>query len=214
VSEQLVDGGRGTWAAPKFREVFTQDEESTRMHGRCFTYRSGAGFVAGFRLSVMFAIDQPVASVWQYLKDFNLWQNSYGYFWSHVVGDADGQRVRLGFSPAEPMPYEYDVKVIPEYVIVLSQPPARESMEWPGLGEVDAGFHVVTLDEYDGQTIVTFQMEHASLMARAPEADEMTEDEAIAPWREGLEETGRMWRDFFIPDLTRLVSEGAGTRTP
>jgi hypothetical protein len=68
-------------------------------------------------------------------------------------------------------------------------------------GGISPGFHVITLNEHDRKTVVTFYTEHSS------RTTDKTEEEALAPFRETAEETLRRFRDDFIPTLKRLVRE-------
>jgi hypothetical protein len=98
--------------------------------------------------------------------------------------------------------------VIPEHVIVVSQPATAEGAAgYPGHGVVSPGYHVFTLTERADDTLVTVFMQHASLMARPPVPDAVTADDALAPWREVVGDGLMKWRDIFIPTLKRLVAE-------
>jgi len=186
------------------------------IHGRFFTSRVRAGLVAGTDLSLMFTIDGPARQVWPHFKDFNLWQS--GHYYSGVVGDLEGRtfRISLEAEAGKAGPHQYKVlRVVPEYLIVIDQPvpeyadgPYYEGL-LPGIRGVSPGFHVFSLTERDGKTIVTVFMYHAALMQDATMDLGMSEDEALRPWRERgiLPEGLRKWRDEFIPKLKRLVND-------
>lgn len=180
------------------------------IHQRVFSHQTAAGVLAGVEVSVMFSVERPARVVWAQLKDFNRWQNSYGYYYSGVVGelytdesrDLGNQSFRIAINkpnkPREDYPYAYRVlKVIPERLIVLFQPVPEDG----GNGGVSPGFHVFMLNEHCGKTLVTIHMEHASRRR------EVTEDEALDPWRKMMPEYERFWRDIFIPNLKRLVDD-------
>jgi uncharacterized protein YndB with AHSA1/START domain len=169
------------------------------LHTRLYTYRTGNKLVAGWTMSVTFVIERAAMDVWPHLKDFNPWQNAYGHYYTGVVGDLEGKSFRIGKRPDDPesfSPYEYNVlKVIPEQLIVISQPIPTGGRN----GGVSPGFHVFMLNEYDAKTTVTVLMDHAT------GTDGMTEDEALAPWREFAPEAQRKWREIFVPELKMIV---------
>jgi hypothetical protein len=186
-------------------------EGDVKLNRQFFTYEIDAGLVAGSLLTVMFTIERPAKDVWPYFKDFNLWQNVYSYFYSGVIGDLEGQEFFLTPDPNE-RGYRYEViRVIPEHVMVFSEPVPGpdEDVSVPGLGVVRPGFHAFMLNEHAGQTVVTGLMQHASLMADASGANEMSAEEALAPWAEMGVEGVQKWAEVFIPTLKRLVEEGA-----
>jgi hypothetical protein len=172
------------------------------------------GIVAGSNLSMMFTIDRPPNQVWPYFKDFNRWQS--GFHYSGVVGDLEGDTFRISLEADRPGPHQYKVlKVIPEYLIVIDQPVPAETEDvyyeglLPGMRGVSPGFHVYVLTEHEGKTIVTMISNHACLMEDSSRHHEMTEDEALRPWRERniLPEGLRKWRDEIIPALKALVCD-------
>jgi len=204
-----------TVAAPEisYFEAYSDVDGEEKMKARYFTYRIPEGLVAGVRMTVHFTVDGTPKEVWPFLKDFNAWQNSSGYYYSGVIGELEGKSFRLT-DDADDLdgPHQYQVaKVLDEYVIVLFQPIGESNDvggNWTiGQGGVSPGFHIVGCDEFDGRTYVTFHMEHASLMASGEAADAMTEEEATVPW-EGLTMAARAkWRDGFIPTLRQLVAD-------
>jgi len=189
-----ISGGSsaaGTALSPKYFEGPVYGKDDVRMHQRYFTYQADAGLVTGKNSNVMFTIDRPAKQVWSYLKDFNLWQNSYGYYYSGVVGDLEGQ----AFYPTR-MHYQV-LKVIPEHLITLFQPVPADGSN----GGVSPGFHVFMLNEHDGKTGVSVLMSHAT------QAMGKTEEEALGPWRKQAPESQRFWLEIFIPTLKRLIYE-------
>lgn len=194
-----------TSCAPTFYEgpAFAQDD--VRLQLRYFTYETAAGLVAGADFNVVFALDGPARKVWPYLKDWNLWMNSYGYFWSGVIGDMEGQIVRLSVRahPHEAPqlhPNIYQVlKVIPEHLLVKQQPVPEDGSN----GGISPGFHVFMLNAQGDKTLVTVLMEHASRTRG------QSVDEALTVWRDLVSAKDmEKWRDFFIPDLRKLVVDG------
>jgi hypothetical protein len=89
------------------------------------------------------------------------------------------------------------LRVIPEHLIVQFQPVPEDGSN----GGVSPGFHVTMLNEHDGKTVVTTNMEHA---ARVPGK---TEEEALAECRATIGDPLGFWRDHFIPALRSLVYE-------
>jgi hypothetical protein len=207
-----IDIQEGTRQAPRWIDGLTEVGDDWRIRLRYFIYRTDLGLVSGCNLTANWTIDRPTPDVWPFLKDFNLWQSEYGHHYTGVIGDLEGKTFRISATPNDGGPHQYEVlKVFPEYMIVVTQP-VPESNDIGaevgiGLGRIPAGFHIVALDDYNGQTTVNFQMNHESLMAEPADADSMSDDEALAPWRE-LSKSGVMkWRDVFIPTLRKLVYE-------
>jgi hypothetical protein len=206
-----------TWGSvrtPRFQAGPGDVVDDVRLNGRYYTYVRDVGLVAGVTLSVMCVVDRPVREVWPVYKDHNLWQNSYDYYYSGVVGDLEGQTFTLGGSPTEPTsnpPYEV-LRVVPEYLVVFHQPSVGQwpvNSVMPGHGIVSPGVMSFGVDEYAGQSHIAVFMEHSSVMALPDEIAAMTEDDVIGPWREMLVDGVRKWRDIFIPNLKELVYEGS-----
>jgi hypothetical protein len=209
----------GSAGSPKFYESVTDVHDDVRIHGRYYSYVKDVGLVAGVTLSVMCVVDRPVAEVWPVYKDHNLWQNSYDYYYSGVVGDLEGGSFTLGDSPDEPTsnPPYHVIRVVPEYLVVFHQPSVgrwEKDAVMPGYGIVSPGVMSFGCDEYDGKTHLAIFMEHTSVMALPEELDAATEEAVIGPWREMLVDGVRKWRDIFVPNLKELVYEGqlAGAR--
>jgi hypothetical protein len=184
-------------AGPQARTYYEGPQAITadaQVHRRYFTYRTETGIVAGSDVSVMFAIDSPVALVWPCFKDFNLGQNPHRHYYSGVVGDLEGKTFGLSNQPEEAsMLHRYHVqRVVPEHLIIVTQ-------HDPG-----PGLHVFMLNEHGGRTIVTVLMEHAS------HPQDVSEDEALGPWRDEktVAELQRKWPEYFIPTLKKLIREG------
>ena len=216
-------GSAASASSRTFYEGPSDVQGDVHLRIRYFTYQTAEGLVAGRNTNEMFTIDRPAKSVWPYLKDFNLWQNAYGFYYSGVVGDLEGRSFQISsrlkrsessdedrfeslvsakIDPNEPLqqsPFKYDVlRVVPEHLIVISQPVPEDG----STGGVSPGFHVLMLNEHSGKTVVTFFTEHAA------RTQDKTEEEALAPYREGSQETLRKFRDCFIPALKKLVYEG------
>jgi hypothetical protein len=183
----------------KFIEGPVETQQDIHLHQRYFTYRTDAGLVAGKTFNVMFTVERPAKVVWPYFKDFNLWQNAYGHYYSGVLGDLEGQTFRLGSKPNEQGPHQYRVmRVIPEHTIVLFQPVPQDGSS----GGISPGFHAFLLNEHNGKTLVTGLMEHAS------RTTDKTEEQALEPWRQMAAESHRKFRDVLIPALKKLVYDG------
>jgi hypothetical protein len=72
-------------------------------------------------------------------------------------------------------------------------------------GGISPGFHVMMLNEHDGKTTITINMEHATRAAELSAEEAVAERKALAAQADGLD----FWCEHFIPDLKRLVY-GAG----
>jgi hypothetical protein len=201
----------GTVQVTQFHEGPAHMQDDVQLHQRYFTYKTDAGIVAGCDMTAMFTIDRPAKDVWPYIRDFNRWQNAYGYYYSGVVGDLYSSaecdlgketfRISIKKPNEAPQQYPYDYKVlrvIPERLIVFFQPVPDDG----STGGVSPGFHVFMLNEDKGKTVVTVLMEHAS------RTQETSEEEALAYWKGETPEAVRCWRDSFIPTLKKLVYEG------
>jgi hypothetical protein len=206
--KQPSPAARGTAHAPHYYEEPPVIQDDVWLRVRFFAYQTHAGLVAGDNFSVLFSIDRPAKQVWRYFRDFNLWQS---FHYSGVAGDLEGKPLRLSLKPNEPGPHQYVVRrVIPEHLIILDQPvpePGYVGFPW-WLGGVSAGFHAFMLNEVREKTTVSVLMNHASLMARTADAQGMTDEEAIRPWRGLVPEGIRLWRDDFIPTLKKLAYDG------
>lgn len=201
----------GTATAPVFHEVFSEATDREATHGRAFTYLAGDALVGGLTLSVVAKIDHSVSRVWPHFKDLNEWHNADNHYYSTIVGDlevGESFTLRLGTGAEAGPPYHYRIiRAIPEYLIVFDQPVPEEGQAEVGLGKIPAGFNSYGLDEYDGTTRVAVFMEHSSVMAIGPDVAGMTAEDVTAPWREGLLDGLRKWRDIFIPELRRVSDE-------
>jgi len=209
--KHLQETDNGQIVARRYYEGLTYTQDDVQMHQRLFTNATSKGWIVGWDMNLTFTIDRPAKEVWSLLKDFNLWQNSYGYYYSGIVGDLYSSvelklgeetfhlNIRIPGKPEQEYPYKYQVlKVIPERLIVVFQPIPKDGSN----GGISPGFHVIILHENDGKTVVTVQMEHAS---RTPD---VSEDEAIDPWRNAhMPEVQKFWRDIFIPNLKKLAYE-------
>jgi len=156
--------------------------------------------MTGTTTNVMFTIDRPAKAVWPYLRDFNLWQNSYHHYYSGVAGDLEGRTIRLvigsDLNAPERLSAEYRVvRVIPEHLLMISQVVVEDGPV-AGMG----GLTVFMLNEHDEKTVITILMQHDRL------TQALTEEEALAPWRASAPENLMKWRDFFIPTLKRLAT--------
>jgi hypothetical protein len=184
--------------SPLFQEGPVAVQGDIRLRQRFYTQHAGLGRLAGTTLSVMFEIDRLAKDVWPFLQDFNLWQNPYGYYYSGVVGELEGETFALG-SKEDLGAHRYRVdKVIAEHLIVISQPVLEER----STGGVSPGFHVFMLNQHEQKTLVTIIMEHAS-----PNSDHPEED-PLAHWKGAAKKVQQMWRDSFIPTLKNLVYTG------
>lgn len=192
---------------PKYSEGPSDVTGDVSVRIRYVTYQTDQGLVAGRNNNDVFIIDKPAKDVWPYFKDFNVWQTGYGYHYTGVVGDLEGSAVRIvpintpkDNNANETMlgtPYEV-LKVVPEHLIILYQPPPEDG----STGGISPGFHVFTLNEQAGKTVVTIFTSHAS------RAKDKTEEELLTPFRSGAEETLRKFRDSFIPALKKAVYDG------
>jgi hypothetical protein len=193
----------------------TAHTDDISLKGRFFTARGDAGFIAGSVINVTFSVAAPIPKVWPIASDWNLWQNSSSYYYSGVLRDLEGQTFRLSVKPDDTeMPHLYRMdKVVAEQLMVISQPVLTdkdlEVYPIPGFGGASGGYHVFNFTDYDGTTTITGYMDHGSVAARGADADTITAEEALKPWRESLPAGLERWRDGFIPTLRKLVA-GAG----
>jgi hypothetical protein len=196
-----VHSAVATPLAPAFYDGPVDVREEVQLSQRFFSYPGETGWVTGKTFNVVFTLEYPVARVWPYLKDFNLWQNDYGHFYSGIIGDMEGHDFTLtDTSSGETSQHAYRVvRVIPEHLIIVSQHPS----EGAAVACVSPDHHVFMLSEYAGRTIVTGLMEHAALF------NETVEEKALAPWRAVAPESQRKWRDVFIPTLRQRVAAAA-----
>src|SRR5262249_29887262 len=139
----------GTAVAPNYYDGIDEIQGDIRQNTRLFTYRCEAGLVAGNRTSVSFSIDRPASEVWPYARDWNTWQNQSSHYYSGALGDLEGDTFSLSLEPDDSeRPHFYHVlKVMPEHLIVIAQPPNEgdgpEPTGLPGFTGVSPGFHVM-----------------------------------------------------------------------
>jgi len=211
-SAQQMQLARGTPQRPNTYQETPVSQGDIHISAQYFAYETAEGLVSGTTIDVMFTIDRPAREVWPVFKDFTRWQK--GHLYSGVLGDIEGKMFYLSADPSaagvkEPGQKEIRilyqlVKVIPEHLIILSQPVETERVSvFPGLGRVSPGYSVFTLNEHGGKTTITGLMNHASLMQEPGQV--MLDEEAIQPWRAMMQEGIRKWRDEFIPDLKKHV---------
>jgi hypothetical protein len=182
---------------PKWHVGPAYADKDVRIRYLYYTYPTDQGLVSAGYLSVLFSIDRPARAVWPYFKDFNLWQNPYGYYYTGVVGDLEGATFALTVGKdTPPGPHGYRVvRAIPEHMISIHQPvPADGST-----GGMSPGFHSMLLTEHEGTTSVIYEGDHAT------RTQGKSEEEALKPWREFSDKVVLMWRDSFIPTLRKLV---------
>jgi len=210
----MASTATGTVSAPRVYDGPSRSDDGAIVDSRLFSYDTDAGLVTGYEISVQFTLNGTAAEVWPFVKDWNAWQNSYGYYYDGVVGDLYSDESldlgketfritvkspevleKLGLpSDAEWTTDDYVVlRVIPERLFVIFQPVN------PSLGNVSGGIHAFVLTEHDGKTIVTGNMEHGS------RTTDKSEEETLEHWRTGAAEVCRFWRDVFIPNLQNLV---------
>jgi hypothetical protein len=210
-----VDAGRGTLQAPRYYDGAQSSDGDVHLRGRVFTYETDDGLVGGYEIGVMFTIDRPAATVWPHFKDWEPWQREHGYFYSSAPGGLySSEQLDLGTETFRitvrnpdmmeqlglPRDHEYQsddyvvLRVIPEHLIVIFQPVPQ------GKGAVSPGFHAFLLNEHDGRTTITGNMEHAGLADKG-------EEETLAYWQEGAAEVVRFWGEIFVPQLKKLVYE-------
>ena len=170
-----------------------------RLRQRFFSWKVDGGWISGKTFNVAWTVDAMAAEVWPYFKDFNLWQNSYGHYYSAILGDIEGQMCRLSDKPNEPGPHQYRVaRVIPEHLIVLFQTIPEFNSEETSSPDC----HVFLLNGHPGAkcTEISALMEHHALFKN------VTEEQALRPWQEFAPESHRKFRDIFIPTLNSLVA--------
>lgn len=202
-----VPRAAGNGSAPRYRDGAVIADGDVQLRRRYFTYETDDGLVAGTTLNVACVIDRSARKVWPYFKDFNRWQSPHGYYYSGVLGELEGKTFRISTKPNDPGPHYYEVlRVIPEHLIVISQPvPADGSSAGvaPGFGSggVSPGFHVFMLNERDGKTHIEIFMEHKFRHR------DLSEDEALEKmsWAPG---SLQRWREGLIPTLKKLAGGG------
>ncbi len=151
-------------------------------------------------VDVRMNFSRPVKEVFRVMRDFNLWHNRYGYQWTGVIGDEENNMVYLSNKKdnkfGTQIPYVVR-RVVPNNLIYqesLPHPFPDDSGFW-------SGHNVLSFWEEDGKTKVTVFMEHTFFsqqlsieVLRKIAADLMFENGGIG-----------FWREYFIPDLERLI---------
>ena len=208
----------GTVSAPTWYDGIDHNEGDFGFHLKNFTYMTVKGPVVGIIGSVMFTIDRPAKEVWPYLKDFNSFEGPYGIRYEGKDGnlvawgdlytseehDLGQETLTYGGTKNtwKSVPSSV-IRVIPEHLLVLFE-------NIPADGSTDGmspGFHVFTLNEHGGQSIVYGIMEHSE------RSNAKTEAEALAGSRWGPKQydqaasLGR-WKQF-VPTLKDLCTKKA-----
>jgi hypothetical protein len=197
--------GSGTASSPKFRRAFDETIDDFRISGKCYSFDTDEGLVAGATTSLTCVIHRPAREVWPYFKDHTLWQDAYHHYYSGVLGDIEGQSFAISVKPNEFGRDRYEVvRVIPEHLIIMQQPiPDDDFSIAPGQaqGGVSPGVMVFMLSEFGDETIVNAFMEHRY------RTQELREPEAFEAffW---LPDSLMKWRDVFIPALKMLAYDG------
>lgn len=191
--------------SPRFYDGPSYSKDDVRMNYQYYTYPTDSGLVSAGVLSVMFTIDRPAKAIWPIFRDFNLWQNAYGYFYSGVIGDLEGKTFTLGLGEHDQhgakRSYEV-IRVIPQHLMVFCEPIPSDG----STGGVSPGFHAFVLSGFGDKTVMTYEGDHAT------RTQGKTEEEALGPWRELAARVLPMWSDSFIPLLKKLVYEGSKQR--
>ena len=198
----------GTFLDPKNLGASHQKKASDTMNINYFSFEETGITTAGINLSVKFTIDASAAELWPYFKDFNSWFNGYGYYFKGepgdgvAIGDMEGQMMRLGSSAKGPWGLAYTIdRVVPRHLMVFTEIPRRHD------GFTAFGYHSMMLTEYEGKTLVTVFMQHAS------RSGIKSIEEMLAPWRQleasVLTEENNFWLDILIPKLRSLVKSEA-----
>lgn len=164
-----------------------------------FSYTLDGEAVAGYVADVQFTIEQPAAVVWLVMRDFNLWQNEFGHFYSRAFGDSPREMVAISDrTDGEPQNFYIVEHIIPEHLIVYSQPVLRQK------GIKNIGTHVFLLTEHVGGTTISVLMQHAH---QAPNLDI---EETVKRYRDLLEgDTAHKWSRVLAPTLRKLVMDSA-----
>lgn len=150
---------------------------------------------------ITWSVERPVREVWPIFKDFNNWQNGYGFYYDGVMGnEGNGNLVYLSNKPNNKgIGSAYTVrKVIPEHMMYI------ESMPTPtGVKDiVFSGHNVATLKEENGVTHINFFMEHTW------RSSEETEEE-LKKIAQSLTNHGKLfWQEHFLPDLAKKLESG------
>lgn len=189
---------------PKNLGMIGLSKGEDKMQGDFFTFEENGLITAGYNVAIKFVVDAPAEDVWSHFKDFNAWFNVHGYYLKGepgdglaVPGDMEGQMMRLGSSPKGPWSLAYTIdKVIPKHLVVLTEIPRKHK------DYISFGYHVFMLTEYDGKTMVTVFMQHATRSA-----DKTAEEMLIGPrnFMNTLSQKENFWTDVLIPKLRSLV---------
>lgn len=194
----------GNLLTPKNLGTIKLSKGADKMQADFFSFEENGLVTAGYNVGIKFVINAPVKRVWPYFKDFNSWFNGHGYYLKAepgdgvaVPGDMEGQMMQLGSSAKGPWGLAYTIDtVIPNHLIVLTEIPRKRE------GHISFGHHVFMLTSYDGKTLVTVFMQHATRSAS------MTVKEMLVAPRKfvsSLAEKENFWTESLIPKLRSLV---------
>jgi len=150
----------GTALQPVCHAVFVQGNDEFFYNRDIFSYESGGEKTVGYNANIQFTVASPARRVWPIFKDFNLWQNDFGHYYSGAFGDKEGEMVHITDKNRGPPQGFYIVEhSIPEHLLVLAQPVC----ETDGIKHI--GTHAFILTDRGHKTVVTGLMQHAKRSA-------------------------------------------------
>jgi hypothetical protein len=163
-------------------------------------------------MDVLVTLAYPLEKVWPIFKDFDLWQNRWGFYWDSVPANNENNIVTI-VNKAGANDYKYGKegygkegtryivrKVIPEQVIYFDALPTP----LVGIDGCWTGHNVVSLREDRGQTKISFLMEHTMFSATA------ALDALRTELKQAITTVIGFWRDYFIPDINAAVESRLG----
>jgi hypothetical protein len=191
---------QGTPMQPVRCKAFVQGNEQFVYNRDVFSYQCDGEKTVGYNANVQFTVDRPAAKVWPVFKDFNLWQNDFGHYYSGAFGEKVGHLIHLTNKPqGAPESFYIVVHVIPEHLLVLSQP----ILEIDGIKHI--GTHAFILTDNSDKTVVTGVMQHAK------RAVNLNVEETIAHYESFIgDDKVRKWATVLGQALTKAVEQSEG----
>jgi len=161
--------------------------------------------VANIAWPLSFTINRPIAEVWKYIKDFNLWIEDLHY--NCVAGDArEGSSIDFTIKETAQehygKKYGFDPKTFRKNLIVRRSEPEK-LIVWEELsadGRKLVAYYVWALSEHECRTAVT------GIMSYTPHWEPRINEQQLRASYEAMgDDVAQRWKTTYIPRLRQLL---------
>lgn len=180
-------------------ETVIQHDEHSILRSYVMDRPGPAGAVAAVEivLDVTLVFPRPVSVVWEATKDFNKWQNRYGYVWDGIPAESEGKYLYISNKVNDfGGKIQYLLrKVIAQQLIYIDSTPTKVD----GMDVTWSGHNVFSYTGEGSRTTLGVFMEHTFFSSSL-------NVQQLRDIPRGMLESGqKFWQEFFIPDLQDLV---------